>query len=106
MGSVSERLRKQAVVRTKQVTIGDETYTVREVSSSTFAKYGETIKVDRLQATGLLLEECVLEEDGSQALTAEDVAIVSKVPRLVVPLVSAIMEISGIGDDEKKSDAG
>lgn len=106
MGSVSERLRKQAEVRTCSVQIGDETYTVREVSSSTFKRYGETVKLDRILATSYLLEECVLDENGNPALSPEDAAFVATSPRVVVPLASAIMELSGLGADEKKSDAG
>lgn len=81
---------------------------VREVSSSTFAKYGELMKAgQRTDATAIMLEECVLDDEGNQALQPDDAKYIAGSTRVVIPLISAILDLSGLGkDDEKKADAG
>lgn len=106
MVSVSDRLKQKAAVRTKEVRIDGETFVVREVGAIAFAEYGKLVKDDKQAATAALLVECVLNEDGHPALSPADALEVAKSARVTVPLVSAIMEVSGFtGDDEKKADA-
>lgn len=93
-------------MRTIEVRIDDETFVVREVGAISFAEYGELVKRDKQAATAKLLSDCVLDEEGNPALSAEDAAEVAKSARVTMPLVAAIMEVSGFnGDDEKKADA-
>lgn len=110
MGSVSERLKAEAAVRTKDVLVGKEHFTVTEIGAEDFTEYGRLLKLTpadgggRQEATAFLLSRCVL-EDGALALSMEDARVVAKSTRVALPLVSAIMELSGFGDDEKKADA-
>lgn len=106
MVSVSERLKQKAAVRTTEVRIDGETFTVREVGAIVFAEYGKLVKDDKLAATAALLAECVLDEEGNPALSSADALEVAKSARVTMPLVSAIMEVSGFnGESEKKADA-
>lgn len=105
MVSVSERLKQKAAVRTKEVRIDGELFVVREVGAVAFADYGNLIKTDKVKATARLLAECVLDEQGNSALSDDDALEVAKSARVTMPLVSAIMELSGFGDNEKKADA-
>lgn len=106
MVPVSERLRSKAAVRTKEIAIDGDTFCVREVGADDFAEYGKLAKADSTQATAFLLAACVLDEAGLPALSKEDAAEVSKSARVTMPLVKAIMDVSGFGEEEKKADAG
>lgn len=106
MVSVSERLKQKASIRTKEVVVDGETFVVREVGAIAFAEYGKLVKNDPRAATATLLAECVLDEEGNPALSAEDSMEIAKSARVTMPLVSAIMDVSGFGGDgEKKADA-
>lgn len=107
MGSVSERLRAAATVRSKEVAVGEESFTVREVDAIDFESYGKLLKAKdggRHEAIAFLLSRCVM-EDGALALSIEDAREVARSTRVTVPLVAAIMDLSGFGEDEKKADA-
>jgi hypothetical protein len=106
MGSVSDRLRAKAAVRTKAVDIDGDSFTVREVGAVSFGEYGRVVKTDPVGATALLLAECVIEDDGSPALDETAAREVAASARVTMPLVQAIMQVSGFGDDEKEPDAG
>lgn len=106
MGSVSDRLRAKAAVRTKAVLIDGESFTVREVGAVSFGEYGKIVKDDPVGATALLLAECIVEDDGTPALDESAAREVASSARVTMPLVQAIMEVSGFGEDEKEPDAG
>ena len=106
MVSVTERLKAKAAVRTKEVRIDGETFVVQEVGAVSFGEYGKVVKKDQVQATALLLAECVLDEEGKLALSLEDATEIAKSARVTMPLVQAIMEVSGFGADEKEPNAG
>ncbi len=105
MVSVSERLKAKAAVRTKEVRIDGDTFTVQEVGAVSFGEYGRMVKKDQVKATAFLLSECVLDEEGKAALSPEDAFEIAKSARITMPLVQAIMEVSGFGADEKELDA-
>lgn len=105
MVSVTERLKAKAAVRTKEVLIDGEPFTVREVGAVSFAEYGKVVKRDQVEATAILLTECVVDESGTPALSIEDAREIAKSARVTMPLVKAIMEVSGFGGDEKEPDA-
>ncbi len=105
MVPVSQRLRAKAALRTKEVTIDGETFSVREVGAVPFGEYGVLVKTDRVAATALLLAECVVDETGALALSREEALEIAASARVTMPLIQAIMEVSGFGDEEKKADA-
>lgn len=102
---MSERLKAKAVVRTKEVRIDGDDFAVREVGAVEFGEYGKVAKTDQVKATALLLAACVLDEEGNASLSLDDALDIAKSARVTMPLVQAIMEVSGFGDDEKKPDA-
>lgn len=106
MVSVTERLRAKAALRTKEVVIDGDSFLVREIGADAFARYGELAKTDRGAATAGMLMACVVDENGLPALTKDDAHEVVLSARVTMPLVQAIMELSGFGAEEKKADAG
>lgn len=124
--SVKKRLSKVAQTRTRVVPIKDEAgedieVLVREVGAQEFATYGELSKdkAGRVKAQAYLLSCCIVEEvnriepDSGTELkpvyTAEEAEDIARSARVSMPIVSAIMELSGFGDEEKKpgqTDAG
>jgi len=105
MSNLKQRLLAAAAVRSKSVSIDGEDYTVREVSAELFSEYGEAAKVSKTNAAALLISECLVDETGEKMLSSEEATLVAKSARLCVPLLNAIMEVSGFGDTEKKPDA-
>jgi hypothetical protein len=105
VGSVSDRLRAKAALRTKAVLVDGESFTVREVGAVSFGEYGKLVKNDPIGATSLLLAECVLGEDGKPALDVAAAREIAASARVTMPLIQAIMEASGFGDDEKEPHA-
>lgn len=108
MGSnLKERLLELAKLRTKTVVVGDVSLTVREVGALEFAEYGKLQKTDRLKATASLISACVVDEDGNPALTPEEAGTLARSARVSMPIVGAVMELSGFGGegDEKEPDA-
>lgn len=105
--TMRERLLQAAAVRSAQVKIDDDTFLVREVSASKFAKYGDLIAKDRPAAVTFLLQECVIDEDGKPCLSLEDAEVVGESARVGLKLISEIMRLSGYSgeDPEKKPDA-
>lgn len=104
-GTVSERLRQKAEIRTKSVMIDGDEFIVREIGAADFSAYGRLLSKDQRLATAQLLRQCVMNGDGQTALTEEDALAVTASMRVTMPLVQAIMQVSGMGDDEKESDA-
>jgi hypothetical protein len=105
MGILKDKLLAASKLRSKVVAIDGIEYVVREVGAGGFADYGALLKKDREKATAQLLSECLIDEDGSKLLTPEEAVSVVRSARVSMPLVNAIMEVSGFGDDEKESDA-
>jgi hypothetical protein len=103
VGSLKEKLLASAKQQSKMVEVDGTEYLVREVSAGDFAEYGAMTKTDRNKATALLVSRCVLDEDGAPLLTSEEAEEVVKSARLSIPIVNAIMELSGFS--EKESDA-
>jgi len=103
--SVIERLKAKAALRTKDVTIDGDVFRVQEVGAVSFAEYGKLARKDQLSATALLLAECVLDEEGKLALNREDALAIAHSARVTMPLIQAIMDVSGFGADEKEPDA-
>lgn len=105
MVSVSERLKQKAAVRTQEVVLDGDTFVVREVGAVEFAEYGKLVKPNSLEATAFLLAACVVDESGQEALSIEEAREVARSARVTMPLVQAIMEVSGFGALEKEPHA-
>lgn len=105
MGILKNKLLAASTLRSTVVEIDGEKYTIQEVGAGGFADYGALLKKDRNKATAQLISECLVDEDGAKLLTVEEATQVVKSARVSMPLVNAIMEVSGFGDDEKESDA-
>lgn len=104
--SIKAGLLKAAELRSKMVIVESEEVHVREVGALAFAEYGKELKTDRLKATASIIASCVIDEDGGQLLTAEEAMTIASSARVSMPIVNAIMELSGFGDDaEKEPDA-
>lgn len=106
--TMRERLLAAAAVRTSAVKIGDDTFYVREVSAGKFSKYGELLNKDRPAAVVFLLQECVVDENGSPCLSIEDAQVVADSARVGLKLISEIMALSGYGaetEQQKEPDA-
>lgn len=115
-GGVKKRLKKIAQTRTRVVPIKDESgegveVLVREVGADEFAMYGEMLdkkklNAGRIAAQAYLLSCCIVEETESDPLspvyTPEEAIDIARSARVSMPIVSAIMELSGFGDEEKK----
>jgi hypothetical protein len=109
-----EQLLAQAATRTAEVTIGGESYRVREVEAETFSAYamllatggqdGKNAKQRREQAFQLILSECVIDDEGEPLLTPEEAGKVAGVARLAFPLVNKILDLSGFSAKAKKAD--
>ena len=100
-GSVKEALLNAAKTRSKVVDVGDASVRVREVGAMEFAEYGKTLKKDKVKATASLIAACVIDDDGNPMLTVEEAGELAKSARVSMPLVTAIMELSGFGDDDE-----
>ncbi len=100
MGTLKEKLLASAKTQSKMVEIEGTGYIVREVSAGDFAEYGALTKVDRNKATAFLVSRCVIDEDGAPLLSMEDAEQVVKSARLSIPIVNAIMELSGFSEKE------
>ncbi len=105
MVPVSERLKQKATRRTAEVDIDGDLFSVIEIDAVDFSEYGAISKDNRREAVAFVLSRCVLDESGQPCLSIEDAREVAMSVRVSVPLVSKIMELSGFGGDEKKSDA-
>lgn len=109
MGSVKENILAACAVREKQVVVEGQSLTVREVGALEFAEYGKLNKTDRVTAVGYLLSVCVLDGPSGQPLLSKDEAKqLAGSARVSMPLMAAIMELSGFGDGaviEKEADA-
>lgn len=104
MGSLKDSLLALAAVRKKAVKIEGQKYFVREVGAVEFAAYGVEQKSDRQEAVSKLLASCVVDEEGKELLTLDEARTIAKTARVALPLVNAIMEVSGV-TSEKESDA-
>lgn len=96
-----EKLLQLAQKRFKTVDIDGEAFFVGEMSAAAFSLYGETVKTQREEAQAVLLQNCVVDEQGLNLLTLEEAREVVKSARIVLPLVTAIMEVSGLSAEEK-----
>lgn len=96
-----EKLLEQARRRFKTVNIDGETFTVSEMSAATFSLYGELAKTQREEAHAMLLWDCIVDEQGLKLLTIQEAREVAQSARIVLPLVTAIMEVSGLSAEEK-----
>lgn len=99
-GAVKAKLLTASKTRSKVVDVDGEPVNVREVGALEFAEYGALLKVDRLKATAQLIAACIVDEDGNPVLTVEEATQVARSARVSMPLVTAIMELSGFGEDE------
>lgn len=105
MGILKDKLLAASKLRSKVVEIDGVEYTVQEVGADSFADYGAVLKKDRKKATAQLLSECLVDENGEKLLTVDEAVQVVRSARVSMPLVNAIMEVSGFGEDEKEPDA-
>lgn len=96
--------------QTKTVKVGDVKITIREAGVAEFGEYGSLLKTDRRRATAMLLAHCVVDEDGNEVFENVDEALpMADSSRTSMKLITAIMELSGIGTKELTSgqaDAG
>lgn len=112
-GGVKKSLLKLARVRTQVVAIeGDDgspavEVLVREVSATEFAQYGEMLteakakKLAREPPTAYLISVCIVEqsEDGlTPVYTADEAIDIARSARVSMPIVNAIMALSGFGE--------
>lgn len=106
MGSVKDKLLAACAVREEEVVVEGETLVVREVGTLEFAEYGKLNKTDRVTATGYLMSVCVLDGHGGKPLlTSEEARQMAGSARVSMPIMAAIMKLSGFGDVEKEADA-
>lgn len=103
---LKEALLAAAQVRTCEVTIGDLKVTVREAGALEFAAYGKLQKTDRVKATAALISTCVVDESGAPLFSAEEAAPIAASARMAMPIVTAIMQLSGLVKDEKEDNPG
>lgn len=99
-----DKLLSVAATRSKMVDVGGLSVRVREVGALEFAEYGSMLSADRLRATATLIAACVINEDGQPMLSVDEAMQIAGTARVSMPLVSAILELSGI-TDEKEPDA-
>jgi hypothetical protein len=100
VSSVRDRLLKAAAIRRRSVVIDGESFDVVEVGSQAFSEYGALVREgDRLAGVARLLQACVVDEAGLPALSEEDSALVAGNARVCMPLLNAIMELSGFSDE-------
>jgi hypothetical protein len=102
--SVRKRLAQLATLRTKEIDIEGERFTVRESSAAVFAEYFRMQKTDRNGAIAMLLREAIVVPEGEEALTDADAAALARSQRVAVPLIVAVMDVNGYGggDSEKE----
>jgi len=107
MGSLigKDRLLAVAAIRTKRVEVGGEDVLVREMYADEFVGYVKQRQTEPGKAAAYLLQCCVIGEDGEPLLTSEDAEALVKSLRVGVPLIQAVLTLSGFGDDEKEPDA-
>ena len=104
--TVKEQLLALAAVRTKVLTIDGVKFTVREASAQAFADYGAALSEGKRNvATALLLQACVVDDDGAPLLTAEEAATIAGTSRVARLVVAAVSDLSGFGP-QKEPDAG
>jgi hypothetical protein len=105
--NLRDQLMALAALRTRTVVIGGVSFPVREVGALEFAEYGKLQKTDKLKATASLIAACVVDDDGNPALTIEEATAIARSARVSMPIVGAVMELSGFGgeDAEKEPDA-
>lgn len=99
-----------AKLRTKQLTLGDVTITVREVGALEFSEYGIALRdaTGKNRAVAVLLAACVVDDEGKPLHTADEMMVVAASARTSLPIINAIMELSGYREspDAGESDAG
>lgn len=98
--AVKAKLLSAAETRSRVVDVDGEPVRVREVGAMEFAEYGAELKKDRTRATAQLIAACVVDDEGNPVLSVDEAVKVAKSARVSMPLVTAIMELSGFGDDE------
>lgn len=105
--SVMADLLSAAELRTAEVLIGDKNFHVRELSAGTAAAYASKLDSDKDGAIAIVLQHCVIDENGLPALTREAALKVSHSARVAMRLMAKITEISDMGKEgaEKKVDA-
>lgn len=104
MGSVKENILAACAVREKEVVVEGNRLVVREVGALEFAEYGKLNKTSRVAATGYLLSVCVLDGPGGQPLLSpEEAEKLAASARMSMPLMAAIMQLSGFGEAEKEA---
>lgn len=108
-----------AAVRRKEIKIEGEPVLIREVGTIEFARYGEInrgktddkgnvlVQADKVRASAHLISCCVIDSEGKPLFTEEEAMPIAANARTAMPIINAVMELSGFGeDDEKHSDAG
>lgn len=85
--------------RSKPVVVDGVQVDVREVGAMEFAEYGSLLKTDRLKATAQLISACVVDDDGNPLLSVEEALQIARSARVAMPLVAAIMELSGFSEE-------
>ena len=106
MDSVKQKILAACAVREKEVVVEGEHLTVREVGALEFAEYGKLNKTNRIAAVGYLLSVCVIDGPGGKPLlNADEAKQLAGSARVSMPLMAAIMELSGFGAAEKEADA-
>lgn len=87
-----------AALRRTAVVVGDESVTVREPGYLEMAAFREKLNTgDDRAAFAVLLAACVINEDGTPRLTADEAAALANGRRAVfVPLIEAITDLSAV----------
>lgn len=105
--SLASDLLRAAEVRRRRITVGGVELQVRELNALEFARYGELAqkarksgKPDR-NAAAFLLVSCVETLEGAPAFTQEEAdTLAGGSVRVVMPLVSAVIDLSELADTE------
>ena len=104
MDLLSETLLSASELRSKEIEVLGKPAIVREPRAGVLKKYAEAVGRDIEEANGLLIAACLLNPDGTPAVNAQQASKVAQNGRVALPIVTAILEVSGF--IEKEPDAG
>lgn len=111
---MKDKLLALAALRTGDLQVEGETVHVRELSTPEYAEYGRLTndqkdergnlisKADRLKGIAFLISTAVIDEAGVRVFSDDEAITLAKSPRVALPIVSKVMELSGTKEGEEK----
>lgn len=102
MSDLKANLFALAARRTSPVLIEGVQFMVRELGADVFHEYVMVSRTDKKGADAMLLAAAVVDADGNPLLTLEEAKqLVGQSARVVLPLIGAALEASGLRDEKK-----